>query len=382
MLKTVTIENFRNFSYFELQNLGRLNLLVGTNNSGKTSVLEAIRLLCSQNDLEPLIDTTRSRGEYFYDDYKKERELDIRHLFHNHKIEPSDQFSVSGLHENGREEIRASIGVHEENEQLQQSLFDDGQEFPSRNQNNLVDSDLDNFQVLDFILEWISGKEHKHWKRPLSSNGGLSYDYVRRLRAMGTLQKSGTKTQFITSAALAASEMVNLFDQVVLTDEEDLVIEALQTIEPRIIRIAPLSSEKYRYSEAREGFVVRFSDSNQRIPIGSMGDGIWRILGLALATVSASNGVLLVDEIDTGLHFTAMSDMWKLVWKTAKRLNVQVFATTHSNDCWTSLATIANQEDITEDGITIQRIEKTKNIGVAFSEDEIVTAAHRGIEVR
>lgn len=374
MLKTVTIKNFRNFPYFELQNLGRLNLLVGTNNSGKTSVLEAIRLLCSQNDLQPLIDATRSRGEYFYDDHKTERELDIRHLFHNHKIEPSDQFSVSGLHENGREEIRASIGVHEKDEQLK---LDYGEEFPSSSQDNLLDSGLDDFQILNFTLEWISGKEHKYWKHPLSSNGGLSYDYLRRVKALPR-----TKVQFITSAALTTSEMVRLFDQVVLTDEEDLVVEALQTIEPRIIRIAPLSSERYKYSEAREGFMIRFRDSNQRIPIGSMGDGIWRILGLALATVDAANGVLLVDEIDTGLHFTAMSDMWKLVWETAKRLNVQVFATTHSNDCWTSLATIANRKDTTEDGITIQRIEKNKEIGVAFSEEEIVTAANRGIEVR
>ncbi|WP_246140440.1 AAA family ATPase [Euhalothece natronophila] len=371
------MKNFRNFPHFELHNLGRLNLLVGTNNSGKTSVLEAIRLLCSQNDLQPLIDTTRSRGEYFYDDHKQERELDIRHLFHNHKIEPCDQFSVSGLDENGQEEeLRASIGVHHEDEQF------DGDDSLSDSEDNL----LDDFQALDFRLEWISGEEYKHWKRPLSSNGGLSYDYFRRLKAvgalMGALKKSGTKTQFITSAALTASEMVSLFDQVVLTDEEDLVVEALQTIEPRIIRIAPLSSERYKYSEAREGFMIRFSDSNQRIPIGSMGDGIWRILGLALATVDAANGVLLVDEIDTGLHFTAMSDMWKLVWETAKRLNVQVFATTHSNDCWTSLATIANEEDTTEHGITIQRIEKNKEIGVAFSEDEIVTAANRGIEVR
>jgi AAA15 family ATPase/GTPase len=58
------------------------------------------------------------------------------------------------------------------------------------------------------------------------------------------------------------------------------------------------------------------------------------MLGLALAIVNAKNGVLLVDEIDTGLHYTVMSDMWKMIWKTAKRLNVQVFATTNSNDCW------------------------------------------------
>ncbi|PNW34696.1 UNVERIFIED_CONTAM: chromosome segregation protein SMC [Euhalothece sp. KZN 001] len=379
MLRTVKIENFRGFKFFELQNLGRLNLLVGTNNSGKTSILEAIRLLCSKNDLEPLIDTSGSRGEYFYDNDKRERELDIRHLFYDHTIEPFDQFSVSGVHENRQEELCASIGVHGEEEQLKLHY---GDEFSNSSQDTIVDSSLDDFQTLDFTLEWRYGKEYKHWKRPLSSNGGLSSDYLRKLRGMDTLKKSGTKTQFITSAALSAADMVNLFDQVVLTDEETLVVQALQTIEPRIMRIAPLSSERYRRSEAREGFVVRFSDSDQRIPIGSMGDGIWRILGVALATVGASNGVLLVDEIDTGLHFTAMSDMWKLVWETAKRLNVQVFATTHSSDCWMSLADIASREDTAEDGITIQRIEKGKNVGVAFSRDEIVTAANRGIEVR
>jgi hypothetical protein len=113
-----------------------------------------------------------------------------------------------------------------------------------------------------------------------------------------------------------------------------------------------------------------------------MGDGIWRMLGLALATVGASDGVLFVDEIDTGLHFSAMSDMWKLLWETAKRLNVQVFATTHSNDCWTSLSSIAAQEDAAKEGISIQRIEKDKKTSIAFSEEEIVMAAKKGIEVR
>lgn len=71
MLKTVKIENFRGFESFELQNLGRLNLLVGKNNSGKTSILEAIRLLCSCNNLEPLKDIMRSRGESSWDDKNK-----------------------------------------------------------------------------------------------------------------------------------------------------------------------------------------------------------------------------------------------------------------------------------------------------------------------
>ncbi len=383
MLKTVTIENFRGFQSFELQNLGRLNLLVGKNNSGKTSILEGIRLLCSSDDLEPLRETMTSRGEYLWGDSERCPELDVRHLFHNHEIEVGSQFSILGVDENRQETLRASIGIYRENRKSH-SNFDTGQE-------HSVDTEIDDFQLLDFTLKWISGNEDRKWTRPLSSNGGLSDNYFRRKvmstfkderRVTGTFRNSGTTTQFITSSALSSTEMIDLFDEVVLTPEEDLVVEALQTIDPRIIRIASVSSEKYRYPEARGGFVVRFSDSNQRIPIGSMGDGMWGILGLALATVGASNGVLLVDEIDTGLHFTAMSDMWKLVWETAKRLNVQVFATTHSSDCWMSLADIASREDTAEDGITIQRIEKGKNVGVAFSREQILAAAKWDIEVR
>lgn len=176
--------------------------------------------------------------------------------------------------------------------------------------------------------------------------------------------------------------MIDLFDQVVLTPEEDIVTEALKTIEPSIDRIASVGSEKYRYRGSRSGFVVRLTRGNQRIPIGSMGDGIWRMLGLTLAIVNARNGILLVDEIDTGFHFSAMSDMWKLIWETAKQLNVQVFATTHNSDCWTSLAAIASTENPSEEGITIQRIEKGKSKSIVFTERQVVIAAERGIEVR
>jgi AAA15 family ATPase/GTPase len=113
-----------------------------------------------------------------------------------------------------------------------------------------------------------------------------------------------------------------------------------------------------------------------------MGDGVWRMFGLALSIVCAKDGFLFVDEIDTGLHFTVLCDMWKLLWKTATRLNVQVFATTHSSDCWTSLATIASQEEAAKDGITIHRIERGKETSVFFTAREIAIAAERGIEVR
>ncbi|MBF2090627.1 MAG: AAA family ATPase [Synechococcales cyanobacterium K44_A2020_017] len=356
MLRALRIENFRCFQMFELQQLGKLNLLVGTNNSGKTSILEAVQLLNSQSNFESLRDVMIGRGEYILSDEQGGgRELDVRHLFYGHEINEGSKFSIVGNHNHDGEGITVSV---EHAGQL--SLFEDLREFL-------------------LVIEWL-GQENERIKLPLSSMEGLPLNYVRRVRK--DLKHPGSRTQFVTSSSLTGEKMIELFDQVVLTPEEELVTEALQIIEPSIDRIASVGAEKYRPTGSRSGFVVRLTHGDQRIPIGSMGDGLWRMLGLTLAIVNARNGVLLVDEIDTGLHFSAMSDMWNLIWKTAKQLNVQVFATTHNSDCWTSLAAIASHESPSEEGITIQRIEKGKPNSIVFTERQVAIAAERGIEVR
>lgn len=378
MLKTVKIENFRGFKSFELQQLGRVNLLVGMNNSGKTSILEAIQLLCSRNNLETLAEAMTNRGEYFWsDDGRGSRELDIRHLFYGHQIQLGSKFSISGMNDNSQQEVVASIAVRrnssrqtDERSPNQISLF------------SLFDEGVDEFKGLSFIVQWTHGQDTEIVPLSLSPDTSLSINSARSSFRRNT-DMGFTKTQFVTSSSLTIQKMIELFNQVVLTPEEALVQEALQTIEPKIERIASISPQRFKSTlDSRGGFVVRLSDSTQRVPIGSMGDGIWRILGLALSCVCARDGFLFVDEIDTGFHFTAMSDMWKLIWKTATRLNVQVFATTHNSDCWTSLANLAAQEEKTDDGMTIQRIERDKETSVVFTEPEIVIAAERGIEVR
>ena len=253
------------------------------------------------------------------------------------------------------------------------------------------DDDLNESKELGILLKFSHesnnnsslGNYRLRFNLHLLSNGRINLDNISMRKFRKDYKNLLIRTEFITSSSLNPDKMIELFEQIVLTPEETLINEALQIIEPKIKRIAPAATSKSRpTSSSRGGFFVLLSDHNQRVPIGSLGDGIWQILGLALAIVSAKDGVLLVDEIDTGLHFTAMSDMWKLIWETAKKLNVQVFATTHNSDCWTSLATIASQEDAQKEGITIQRIEPDKEVSVAFNEREIVIAANRRIEVR
>jgi AAA domain, putative AbiEii toxin, Type IV TA system len=106
---------------------------------------------------------------------------------------------------------------------------------------------------------------------------------------------------FVSFSSSQLGELVSRFDEIVLTAQEYILYDALRFIEPKIERIAStriMGSEKGQ----RGGFVVAID--GQRVPIGSMGDGIWRMLEITLAMVNVSGGILLIDEIDTGLHFS------------------------------------------------------------------------------
>ena len=350
MLKSLKIENFRCFQSFELSDLGQINLLVGTNNSGKTSILEAIQLLTSPSILESLWERMIARGEYIQDEETNTpRELDVRYLFYGNEIDIGSKFLISGISDKNGEDIPNAeyIEVSIKGKMLMKNLQDAS---PFLN----VKQSMNKYSI----------------ELPLSYQGGLESQkpFVKKKKSLEMT------TQFIPLSSLTNAKMIELFDEIVLNPEESSVVDALKIIEPSIERIAV----------KKNAFFVKTNNNNYQggTPLGNMGDGVGRMLGIVLAIVNAKDGILLVDEIDTGLHFSIMSDMWKLVWQTAKKLNVQVFATTHSSDCWTSLDAIASRENPSKEGITIHRIEKDKSRSIVFTERQVAIAAERGIEVR
>ena len=135
-------------------------------------------------------------------------------------------------------------------------------------------------------------------------------------------------------------ELVAMWNAIALTPDEELVLNTLACLDSEIERIAPQTSTAPYWGRAgsRSGFRIKHRRFENPVPIGSMGEGIWRLLSLAIVLTQCRGGVLLVDEIDTGLHHTAMADMWKMIMSAAHRLDVQVFATTHSSDCIGSFA--------------------------------------------
>ena len=380
MLQSLKIEGFRGFQSFEMANLGRINLLVGKNNSGKTSILEAIQFLYVQNNLDIFLETISYRGEFSWSESNRTKVFEICHLFPGHEIIPSKEIIIIGSRESHQESVTISV----KSIPIQLSLFSDKND--DLNNDNIFDDEEWNKLLLS--IRW--SQSQKPIELELLANGTLARDSIRRMASLSRIShKIGIdnkiELRFLTPFSLTSSDMAALFDNIVLSPLEDLIIESLKIIEPKIERIASVGSGKYLTSNnlgVRGGFLIKIKNHDQPIPIGSLGYGFWRMLGLVLAMVNLENGILLVDEIDSGLHFTVMTDMWKVVWETAKKLNIQVFATTHSRDCWQSLAELITEEKITDNEITIQRIDKEKSQSVIFDPEEIVIAATSNLEVR
>ena len=193
-------------------------------------------------------------------------------------------------------------------------------------------------------------------------------------------------SQFITSESFNGNDLLELWDTVALTASEDRVLEALRILEPGIDRIAATAvTGPQFYSSSwnqRGGFRVKFKGVERPVPIGSMGDGIWRLLVMAIVIAQCKDGVLLIDEIDTGLHYSVMTKMWKLISGAATELDVQVFATTHSYDCVKSLAELCHFDEAIGCSVTLQRIEKGQSQAIPYTAKEIETAARHNFEVR
>ncbi len=361
MITELAVENYRGFRNYRLRGLSRVNLLVGKNNSGKTSLLEAVHLLASNNPLEALMETMVRRSESLpgaEDDRERKFLLDPGFLFHKHDLKLGSKFLVKGDNDGTPGEFSCGICEMQEDPQLP---------YPEGRQ-----------ATTQVALKIASPRATRELYVPLSRDGGVDYDRLARHRPFELRESSN----FITSESLRAYTMSRLWDAIALTPAEERILGALRILEPRVERMTFIGYAPSPYFAARAGIVLKLTGSDFRFPLGSMGDGMRRILALSLAALQAANSVLIVDEIDTGLHYSVMPDMWKMLLNIAQESSVQVFATTHSQDCVNALGWVCEQVPDYSCELSLQRVEIGAKQSVAYSAKELAEAARRHLEVR
>jgi hypothetical protein len=365
MMTTLRIDNFRSFRKLTVEGLTRVSLLVGTNNAGKTSVLEAAELVLSGTGPAILERGISSRDEFVAirsEVGELRHYIEVNHLFHGHSPEPGKPFEMSAVVGGSSRAFRCKL-IPRPPGKLEGDDETPPVELLRPGANLALSISGDGMGTEGYIF-------------PLAG-----YSILPRLLRTAAKKPANKawKVRFVETTAPLGWELRVLWDAVVLTPEEARVTNALQLIEPDIERLAALSGSG---SQVGGSMFVKLRGSDERIPLGSMGEGIKRLLALSLNLVSSAGGYLLVDEIDTGLHHSVMTRMWRLVVEVARRLDVQVLATTHSLDCVRALASLYEESPDVRDLISLHRIERGAEASVPYSADEILAASQHQMELR
>ncbi len=305
LLDSLEIKGYRCFEHLTIEKLGRVNLIVGKNNVGKTALLEAVWMYLN-------------RGHVINDIL------------------------------NSRYENRLPVNNSGNGNLASKNLFNR------------------NFDDTKFQIGYIN--DESPMKSEWTYKSGIMFEQV---------PTNKIRNFFIKTDGLDNKEITTFWDSIELTYEEEEVLKSMKFISPNLLKVR-----------------LRNVDNNVRIPFAqveklsepltlkSFGEGLNRLFGISLALVNCKDGVLLIDEVENGFHYSVLPDVWKLIFKTAKDLNIQVFATTHSKDCIKAF-TQAGIDDEESDGMLIRLENKDGKIrAVDFNEDELEAVERRNIEVR
>jgi AAA15 family ATPase/GTPase len=122
-------------------------------------------------------------------------------------------------------------------------------------------------------------------------------------------------------------EEVQRFSDLRIKSHDELVVTALKVIEPRLEKLEILSRQGVSMIH---GYLKGY---NEPVPSPLLGDGVKRVMSLLLAIGNARNGVVLIDEIENGIHHSMMQSVWNAIAEASVLFKTQIFATTHSAEC-------------------------------------------------
>lgn len=183
---------------------------------------------------------------------------------------------------------------------------------------------------------------------------------------------------FVGSKGLEDSLIQEYWSRIALSVSEDRLVECLRLIEPGVERVTLVPTVEDGRDWAP---FLRLKGEEQPVFLGSLGDGMHRVFHLALGLLNASDGLLLIDEFENGLHYSVQTEIWRFIFRIAEKYNVQVFATTHSSDCVKAFEAAAIETE--EEGVLVYLGREGNSIVAReFDEDRLETAVEMGLELR
>lgn len=361
-LDSLRIQNFRTFKDLTIDRLGRVNLIVGKNNVGKTSLLEALWVWARRGRFSVIWELLAGHDEA--------RHASGTNSTLNKSQNQEQVETISRLFHRCRQDFpeHACIGPSDEGWgvlDITLSLKDD-----------LADVDMEK-EV------GIPGKRGPLLLLQKDSQVVGQYPLKRNRETLENMWLANVEEEngtYVSSDGLSREERLAFWDEVIRSIGEERIYKALGIVERRIQDVRFVGVEQ---SGERVPF-ARMRNFSERVPLRSLGEGVRRAFDLALGLERSAQGLLLLDEIENGLHYSVQLALWRMIFETAQELDVQVFATTHSYDCVQAFQSVA--DEWTEEGMMIQlrrpKSEPENVVAVTVDEKELKDAMQFEVDPR
>ena len=342
-IKNIEIKKFKCFEDFKAEGFGRVNLIGGKNNVGKTAFMEALELIINSNDsyslshsLRTLLkrrQSTNRNDRYFELDfiYKDENIMELKTSNKNILVEYFEDFTE---YTNELSEDTNLFIAHE----------------PSLKLN--VNNDEKIFSIDRIINRPIMSR------RPFESN-------------------KETKINFITSSTINEQYIAILYGKLIDINKEDFLNESLQLFDSNIIALKQKATDR--------NIILKLSLKDREFPVllSSLGEGVNRYIAILSAIWASQNGFLFIDEIENGLHYSNYSKLWTIILEASKQAKCQMFITTHSKECIESYARVAKKLEDKE--ITFFKLGKNQEgelKGMVYPYDWFIDSIEQEQEMR
>lgn len=310
MFSKLTIDNYRGIRHAEIDGLTQVNIFFGKNNCGKSSVLEAVFLLCGQSNPMITFTANRFRGLRLFTKQGIEMEF--------YGCLPENVINIKA---DGQMPRQLTIEMFEENN-LNVDIKD-------KREKPIAALEKDygvrhSFRINDFPITFRA-EMRLNPDDDEQAKANTDERYKERIYCKYLSSRHQNDTEFTS------------YDKVVEHKAEASFFEVLRIVEPRLVDLA--SNGKLLMADV--GY-------NRRIPVKSLGDGFCKILSIILSIYECENGVLIIDEIENGLHHSVIEKCWNVFLKMAKENNVKLFISTHSLELLRGLASTLEDEAYTE----------------------------------
>lgn len=318
MLKTFAISNFRSLNRVELEHLGRITLVAGKNGSGKTALLEALWLFNGPDAPELVARLNAFRGLS-----PAGLQSTFQDLFYGFNKQARITMTAGGDWNDSPRELEISMQPRNGVSKID---WENTERSPADQETSVRASHYD--LVFRYRDEAANVYASRAWfENQIPSENGPEAGNQSLLQERQWVEGRAISVFLPAIYRDTPQTMASRFGELQLEGREHELLPLLQWLSPRLHRLTSIAlkgqSAMYAYCEG----------SAQPIPVQLLGAGFNRMLALSLSMHAAKGGMLLIDEIENGLHHSVQKDVFVALDDMAQKYDVQLCAPTHSAEC-------------------------------------------------